>query len=228
LLIKLIKVLCIALYCLTFAISARAEIYKDFVPNDTLASIKARYPNASFETIKAAWVKENESFVRLTGLGISGTINLKFSTADWLWMDLIKNNQDIIEKNPADDNSKIEELNKTYNDMLNLPIDQKLGLDWLRWVPIQPIPFDRLVNKYGSPEKCDFDAENFQPYCGWSSKGVTANLSDDKKLVYSIEYNFTDVDRGLKVPESDPSSKSETGRKPEIKPSIKAKKKTSI
>lgn len=174
-----------------------AEIYKDFLPYDSLAIIKTKYPNAKLEPIKAAWVKEDEAFIRLSGVGIVGTINLKFSTTDNFIKGLIKYNRNEIEKNPTSDNSKNEDIIKAYNDVLALPLDQKLTLDWLRWVSPTPLPFERLVSKYGNPEKCDYDPDTFSPYCAWISKGVSANLTDDKKYVDSIEYSFTDKDKGI-------------------------------
>ena len=222
---KLRKFILVLLYFGVYSNQVLAEIYKDFLPNDTLASIKVKYPNASFEPIKAAWVKENEAFVALKGVGISGTINLKFSNTDWLWKGFIKYNQDLIEKNPTADNSELENKIKEVNAILNLPLDQRLSLDWLRWIPIQPIPFDRLVSKYGTPEKCDFGSEDFRPYCEWTSKGVNTNLSDDKKLVYSIEYTFTNSETGIATPETAANPKPEGNNKPEIKPSGKTKKK---
>lgn len=195
-----------------FSNIASAEIYKDFLPYDSLATIKTKYPNAKLEDIKAAWLKTNESFIGLTGVGISGTINLKFSNNDDYWKSTVENNQHEIEKNPTSDNSNREATIKTLNESLNLPLDQRLTLDWLRWVPPQAIPFDRIVNKYGKPEKCDFEVDTYQPYCAWASKGVSVNLSDDKKYVYFIEYTFTLVDLGLEKP------------KPELKRSNNSKK----
>ena len=221
---KLRKFILVLLCFSIYSNPVRAEIYKDFFPNDTLASIKTKYPNASFEPIKAAWVKENESFIALKGVGISGSINLKFSNADWLYKSFIKDNQDLVDKNQTGDNSELEKQIKEYNDELNLPDDQRLTLDWLRWIPIQEIPFDRLVSKYGTPEKCDFDSESFQPYCQWTI-GVYANLSDDKKFVSSIEFSFTAVDRGLKPAQPTTTSKPETSPKHETKPPRKTKKK---
>ncbi|MEQ1597862.1 MAG: hypothetical protein ABL880_00700 [Methylotenera sp.] len=195
-----------------FSKQASAEIYKNFLPYSSLAMIKAKYPNAKLEDIKAAWLKENEAFIGLTGVGIIGAINLKFSTSDDYWKTSIESTQREIESNPTADNSIREYDIADFNGRLNLPLDQRLTLDWLRWVPPQAIPFDRIVSKYGKPEKCDFDVDTYQPYCAWTSKGVSANLSDNKKYVYFIEYTFTLEDLGLEKP------------KPELKRSNKNKK----
>ena len=177
-----------------------AEIYKDFLPYDSLATIKTKYPNAKLDPIKAAWLKDDEAFIGLSGVGILGSTNLKFSTSDNFLKMLITYNQDQIDKNPTADNSINEERIKKYNESLNLPLDDRLTLDWLRWISPDPIPLERLISKYGKPDKFDFLADTFQPYCLWDKKGVLANLSDDKKFVYSIEYYFTDEDRNITKP----------------------------
>lgn len=204
-----------------FSTFSSAEIYKDFLPSDTLAIIKTKYPNAKLEDTKAAWVRDNESFIKLTGVGIAGSIFLKLSTSDNILRQFIKDDQDEIEKNPTSDNSKFEDFIKHWNEMLNRPLDQRLSLDWLRWVPPDPIPFERLVSKYGNPEKFEFDPETFKPYSQWVSKGVIANLSDDKKYVYSIEYNFTDEDRGIAKPIQNQNTEPIVKEKPSKKSKVK-------
>ncbi len=211
----------IFIFLILFSNLSLAEIYKDFLPGDSLATIKTKYPNAKLEPIKAAWVQDYEAFIALSGVGISGTINLKFSTNDNFYKELIKYGQDEIAKNPTADNSKRENSIRILNESLNLPIDQRLTLDWLRWISPDPIPFERLVSKYGNPEKCDFDPDTFQPYCSWPSKGVTASLSDNKKWVYYIEYTFTDQDSGISSPErkqnSEPAVKDKSSKKGKLK-----------
>jgi hypothetical protein len=206
----------IFLLLILFSNISVAEIYKDFLPGDSLAIIKTKYPNAKLEEIKAAWVKDNESFIGLTGVGIIGSINLKFSTLDDFIKEMIKYTEDEIAKNPSSDNSENERLINSFNESLNRPLDQRLTLDWLRWVSPDPIPFERLVSKYGKPEKCDFDPDTFQPICLWLSKGVSANLSDDKKYVYSIEFSFTAEDRGGKK-NSEPEVKEKPLKKGKVK-----------
>lgn len=209
------------LYLTIFSNFSSAEIYQDFLPFDSLSIIKSKYPNAKFEDTKAAWVKEDESLIKLTGAGIPGSIFLKFSTGDSILKFFIKTDQEIIDKNPIYDNSYFENNIKKYNALLALPLDQRLTLDWVRFVPPNPIPFARLVSKYGNPEKYDFDPENFQPFCSWDNKGLNANLSDDKKYVYAIEYSFTDEDRRLTNPaikqNSEPKVKEKPARNNKVK-----------
>jgi hypothetical protein len=209
------------IFLILFSNLSLAEIYKDFLPNDSLAIIKTKYPNAKLEDIKAAWVKENESFIGLSGVGIVGAINLKFSHNDEFKKEMIKYYQNKIAENPLSDNSNYELSIQYMNEALNAPLDNRLTLDWLRWVSPEPIPFERLVSKYGNPEKCDFDPDSFLPICSWTSKGLTANLSDDKKYVYSIEYGFTEEDWGIKNTDKKQNNEPKVKEKPSKKSKLK-------
>lgn len=175
----------IVLIILTLTISTlvNAEVYKDFEPYLSLKEIKERYPNAEFSDLKPAWAKQNEVFLDMHGTGISGNIYLKLSTIEY------EKKLDL-ETDP--------ETISFYQRMINKTQDERLTLDWLRWIPINTIPFERLTTRYGKAEKCDYLEENFIPYCSWESKGVLASLSNDNKNVHYIEYSFTVKDLNKK------------------------------
>lgn len=173
---------------------ANAEIYKDFRPNITLKEIKEKYPNGNYENVNAAWVTEKDAFIKLTGTGLAGTILLAFSNGDSISKRIISNAKAKIETNPDGDNKILESTIDIQNKLISLPLDEKLTLNWLRWLPAEILPFDRLVNRYGNPEKCGYNDESFQPFCDWISRAIRANLSDDKKQVLSIEFSFTEDD----------------------------------
>lgn len=179
----------------SFALNAQAEVYKDLWPASSLREIKEKYPNAKFEDVKAAWVRENESFIAMTGVGITGKIFLKLSHTDQFKKNYISSSI-----KHADDSTSEEERDKFLNsarDMQNLldaPLEDRLSLDWVRWVPLETIPIERLESRYGKPEKCDYDEDTFTPYCEWASKGLSVSLTDNKKFVMFIEYSFTEAD----------------------------------
>lgn len=197
------KNIALIILVLTIPKIATAEVYKDFEPFLSLKVIKERYPNAVFSEIKAAWVKQNEVFLDMHGAGISGNIYLKLSAIEY------EKKLDL-ETNP--------EMISFYQRMINKPQDERLTLDWVRWIPINSIPFERLTTRYGKAEKCDYLEENFIPYCSWESKGVLATLSNDKKNVIYIEYSFTEKDFKKKWEVDDKTTK----------PTKKAKPKTAI
>ena len=210
---KLLLVLSTSIFVL-FCNALQAEIYKDFVPSITLKQAKLNYPNAYFEDAKPAWANEDEALFKMTGAGLNGTIVLKFSKLDKYYTKQLN----IYEAMSLNDNSESKtSLINLYKTALALPVDERLTLDWVRFVPDIQIPYERLISRYGKPEKCDSNPENFTPYCSWESKGVYISLSDDKKLVTSIEYQFTDEELSPSPkPETKPSSKKKSTR-PKVK-----------
>lgn len=183
-----------------FCNALQAEIYKDFVPFITLKQVKLNYPNANFEDAKPAWANEDEALFKMTGAGLTGTIVLKFSKLDKYWT---KQLNEFEAKSLNENSESITYLINSYKTSLALPVDERLTLDWVRFVPYMQIPYERLISRYGKPEKCGSNTEDFTPYCSWESKGVLINLSDDKKLVANIEYTFTDEEMFPK-PQAEP------------------------
>jgi hypothetical protein len=200
----------IALFCNVL----QAEIYKDFVPFISLKQVKLNYPNAKFEDAKPAWANEDEVIFIMSGAGLTGETVLKFSKQDKRKAERLAEN----EAKSLNDNSEALlwwiNFDKKY---LALPLEERLTLDWVRYVPMTPIPYERLLSRYGKPEKCDSNLEDFRPYCSWESKGVLINLSDDKKLVTNIEYTFTEKEM-FPSPEAEP--KPSLKKKP-TKPKVK-------
>ena len=210
---KLLLVLSTSIFVL-FCNALQAEIYKDFVPSITLKQAKLNYPNAYFEDAKPAWANEDEALFKMTGAGLNGTIVLKFSKLDKYYTKQLN----IYEAMSLNDNSESKtSLINLYKTALALPVDERLTLDWVRFVPDIQIPYERLISRYGKPEKCGSNAEDFTPYCSWESKGVSINLSDDKKLVTDIEYTFT-YEEMFPSPKAEP--KPSLKKKP-IKPKVK-------
>jgi len=183
-LLTALSTIVIALFCNAL----QAEIYKDFVPFITLKQVKLNYPNAKFEDLKPAWANEDEVMITMSGEGLNGEIVLKFSKDDKRRAKRLAEN----EAKSLNDNSKVLlwyiDFDKNY---LALPLEDRLSLDWVRYLPMTPIPYERLLSRYGKPDNCDSNPEDFRPQCVWESKGVLINLSDDKKLVTNIDYWFT-------------------------------------
>lgn len=183
----------IFLVLLFICFSVKAEVYKDFVPYTSVAQMKARYPNAKLEIVKAAWVRENDRFFKITGEGLAGTTFVATSKlSDEYYRQKIERLKAYIVEHPEEDTTFYQNSIAFSEKTLVLPDDERYTIDWLRWVPDVPIPLERVKAKFGEPSKYDFSESDFQPYAEWSTKGLHVNLSDDKKMVYSIEYTFTD------------------------------------
>jgi len=188
----------ITIYLLATSFIAHAEIYKDFTPNLSLEQIKSNYPNAVLQDIKAAWVKEDEALLKLSGGGISGAIMLKLSTMDKLANSLMGYLQSELEMAKNDEEkAKAQENIIFWKNYIALPKEKKLTLDWVRWIPESPFPFERIQGKYGKPDSCEYSDEDYAPFCNWKKKGVLVNLTDDRKRVTSVEYTFTKEEREL-------------------------------
>lgn len=110
--------------------------------------------------------------------------------------------------------------------LANAP-DDEASVEWVRWVPVVSIPLARFVSKYGQPEKSGYSDEDLTPYRHWVMKGLQAFLSDDEKLVWRVDFQFTRDDRrqawGTKFPsspipkwlEEDPNVRKLPERKPD-------------
>ena len=149
------------------------------------------YPNAIFDVVKAGWVQEKQAFMKLHGTGLPGETYLAFSYNDSLFSNRVLEIDQEVAATPDADHTEILKTRDNFQKILDRSLDEKMTLDWVRWAPGVHIPIERLKGRYGEPEKCDYSLEDYRPYCEWASKGVKAQLTDDKKQVYAIEYTFT-------------------------------------
>lgn len=65
--------------------ASHAEILQGIEPLDTLGDIRKKFPNAQLQPIKAAWVKEDQAFYSLEGVGLPGKIRLAFDDSRPSW-----------------------------------------------------------------------------------------------------------------------------------------------
>ena len=185
------KKFAVLVFALAWFANARCEIYMGLTPAMSVVKVKEKYPNATLTDLKPAWLAPNQSSKLLTGSGIIGQIFLIFSHLDAsneaARSAIVKK----IEENPNGDNASNQKMVDMYSGVLNAPLDERLTLDWVRWLPPSPVPYERLVSKYGAAEKCDYKADTFEPYCAWTTRGIFAVLDDKKIGVTSIEFTFT-------------------------------------
>lgn len=176
--------------------STHAEIYMNLRPLDSLAAVKTKYPNASLVDMKPAWLPPTDSFKSLTGAGISGTIYIKFSTLDSFNQSQLNKLEQEIQANPTADNAIKQASADSIRGWLYRPVEERLTIDWVRWIPPAALPLQRFESKYGKPEKCDYKSDTFEPYCSWDSKGVSATLDDSKTTVQWLDFTFTAAEWG--------------------------------
>lgn len=160
-----------------FTSTSLAEIYQGIRPGMSVGNVKKLFPGATFKKVLPAWMKGSNAMYSITGLGISGTIVVSF-------VDIRPGIRKFIEEDPSN--------RKILQKMVEGSDDDSLTASWVRWIPTAPFPLERMVAKYGEPDKSGYSSDDFTPYKMWVSRGIMADLSGDEKLVTSIEYNFTE------------------------------------
>lgn len=159
----------------------KAETFQNIQPNALFGEIKTQFPNSDISRVKAAWVTKEEAFFKLSGNGFPGELYLAFSDLRPAFKEMAVDAKD-------------EETRQLYTGIAEEEDATALILQWMRWVPVMPIPLARYVSKYGKPEKTGFADSNMQPYASWPKKGLSLNLSDDEKSVRSAEFYFTNAE----------------------------------
>jgi len=158
-------------------VEAYAELYQGIGPLDTLGDLKKKFPNATFTKMNPAWAQEYDVMHKIQGSGISGTIVVKFYDGRPNWRKRAQEATD-------------EKYKALCERMANQP-DDEVMVDWVRWLPDTPFPLERLITKYGKPDKSGFTDEDYTPYKEWTQKGVFVRLSDDGKKVLAIDFTHT-------------------------------------
>lgn len=165
------------LVCVLVAGSS-AEIYRGIRPYSTLGDVKKLFPGATFTKLKPAWAQETDAMYHVSGVGIQGEIIIKFDDSRPIYKKLVDD--------ATDNNVKV-----AWKNMSDESDEDALGVSWVRWLPDAPFPLERLITKYGKPEKSDFSPEDFKPFKAWTSRGIVAALTDDGKKVVNVEFMFT-------------------------------------
>ena len=166
-----------------------AEILHDVGPLDSLGDIKKKYPNATLQVVKAAWVTESEGFYSLEGNGFPGKLYLAFRDSRGYW-------RNVASKADASASAGDSAASAPWaTRMAALSEDDALNIKWVRWVPASPLPLERYKSKYGEPAKCDFLSDSMSPFCSWPARDLVVNLSDDRKFVLSAEASFTQAEQ---------------------------------
>lgn len=162
-----LKIICLATLLLTSTIT-NAEAYLGIAPGTDLASIRAKFPNATFTDLKPAWAPKTLRLYQMQGYGLGGIVVIKL-----------------------DDIRPILKESMNLESIATGEDDTYFVASGFRFIPDEPIKLDLLVKKYGHPEKQGVD-KNFNKFVSWLSYGVSATLSDKKDgYVSMIEYVYT-------------------------------------
>lgn len=137
------------------------------------------FPGAEFKKLNPAWAKEDDAMYSVTGEGIEGKIIIMFHDTRPLNRDYMNQETD-------------DTMRRVFKEYSEQSDDDSLLVSWVRWVPDEPFPVERLIAKYGKPETSGFSSVDFKPYNLWKTKGIYAHLSVDGKNVVMITYNPTE------------------------------------
>lgn len=179
----------LAIVALLVFSSAQAEVFQGINHGYSLAKVKALFPLADIKPVAAAWVTKDDGFYKLSGNGFPGTLYMAFGDfrPSFKALQIEAEAEEATSASPASD----DPLSKTWKALAEQSTDDALSIRWLRWIPESPIPIQRYISKYGKPEKTGFSDSDMRPYASWPKKNIHANLSDDEKFVYNVEFGFT-------------------------------------
>jgi hypothetical protein len=179
---------------LTTSAIVQAETFLGMEPLEPLSSIKQRYTAARVSTEPADWLKPNQYFGRLTTDEVSGTLLLLFEHDDETRKKKLIELEKVVANLPPNAHARSTRLLiRQQKEHLAKPLDDRLSLVLIRWIPQSALALSELTARYGKPdEKRPGDAHRGPTYV-WN-KGVTAHISDDKKSARMIEYWFTEDD----------------------------------
>lgn len=174
-------VIMMAIIACFFTTAASGEIYQGILPFSTMADLKKLFPGAEFNYVKTAWAQESEYVYKIVGPGLPGTIMVKMNDFSFYFKNYMKENPE-------------EEFNENFRSMA-IPSDETATVEWVRYIPNNTIPLERIITKYGKIESSGFSETDFRPYKKWDSKGVFASLSDNGKEVVMLDFYFTEAEK---------------------------------
>lgn len=159
-----------------------AEIYRGIGPLDTLADVKAKFPGAKYERFQPAWAQPGDALYEVSGPGLSGTIIIKFQDLRPFFKQALATQLS-------------QEDRKIYEDLAGRSEEVSLSVEWVRWIPAEPIPLQRFVSKYGKPDASGYTDSELEPYREWTTRGIVAFLSSSELLVVRVDFAFTVAER---------------------------------
>ncbi len=182
---------------LALAVPVRAETFLSLEPLEPLSSIRQRYSAARVTPERADWLKPHQYFCKLETDEVGGTLLLLFEHDD----DVRKKKLAELEKSvahlpPSAHARSTRLLISQHKTHLARPLEERLALVLIRWLPAEPVRLTELNARYGKPDlrrAADGDRGAVQVW----NKGVTAHVGDDKKSARMIEYWFTEDDLAL-------------------------------
>ena len=172
----------------------RAESFLDLEPLEPLSSVKQRFSAGALTVEPADWLKPNQYFVKMQHPDGGGKVFLLFEHDDEMRKKKLADLEKSVSNLPSQAQGRSTKLLiRQYREKLSKPIDERLSLIRIRWLPDNPTRVNELITSYGKPDEKREGNAVYGPVFIWS-KGLNAHLSDDKKQALMIEYWFTEDD----------------------------------
>ena len=172
----------------------RAESFLGLEPLEPLSSVKQRFSAGALTVEPADWLKPNQYFVKMQHPDGGGKVFLLFEHDDEMRKKKLVDLEKSVANLPSQAQGRSTKLLiRQYRDKLSKPIDERLSLIRIRWLPDNPTRVNELITSYGKPDEKREGNAVYGPVFIWS-KGLNAHLSDDKKQALMIEYWFTEDD----------------------------------
>jgi hypothetical protein len=190
----------VALLCLLIMVRpgfVRAESFLGLEPLQTLSSVRQRFPSAKLDAEHPPWLKDNQYYCMLDADGADGMVALLFEHDDEKRKQKLADLQKSLPStvNHAD-NPQAKSLNlliRQQREALARPLEDRLALVRIRWIPEKPQRLAMLQAKYGKPDAIEIKSGAPGPIFVWQ-RGVHAYLTPDRRLVKMIEFWFTEDD----------------------------------
>ena len=172
----------------------RAESFLGLEPLEPLSSVKQRFSAGALTVEPADWLKPNQYFVKMQHPDGGGKVFLLFEHDDEMRKKKLVDLEKSVANLPSQAQGRSTKLLiRQYREKLSKPIDERLSLIRIRWLPDNPTRVNELITSYGKPDEKREGNAVYGPVFIWS-KGLNAHLSDDKKQALMIEYWFTEDD----------------------------------
>ena len=172
----------------------RAESFLGLEPLEPLSSVKQRFSAGALTVEPADWLKPNQYCVKMQHPEGGGQVFLLFEHDDEMRKKKLVDLEKSVANLPSQAQGRSTKLLiRQYREKLSKPIDERLSLIRIRWLPDNPTRVNELITSYGKPDEKREGNAVYGPVFIWS-KGLNAHLSDDKKQALMIEYWFTEDD----------------------------------
>jgi HAMP domain-containing protein len=172
----------------------RAKSFLGLEPLEPLSSVKQRFSAGALTVEPADWLKPNQYFVKMQHPDGGGKVFLLFEHDDEMRKKKLVDLEKSVANLPSQAQGRSTKLLiRQYREKLSKPIDERLSLIRIRWLPDNPTRVNELITSYGKPDEKREGNAVYGPVFIWS-KGLNAHLSDDKKQALMIEYWFTEDD----------------------------------